>query len=636
MNEKDGWIFPPTNWGTESGKNDPGLETFRGNPYPALAREPIQNSIDARKDPTKPVRVNFSTFKIKKEEFPNRAEYMKVLEQCISTSKKGSETEKEMKNALNELNKEEIDFIQISDYNTTGLSGSDQLRDSDWHRLIKVVGDSDKEETSGGAFGIGKHAPFVCSNLKVVFYSTIDTEDKFAFQGVAKLITYTDENGEPRQATGFFGEKDKVQPIKQKKDLSTTFINKNTRTEAGTDLYVAGFDYRSTWKEELIEAVISSFFVAIYEGSLEVNVGGTLISKETLHERVEELKVTSPKNRVINYYEVLTSVEPFIEEDFHGLGEIKFYVSNNINYHRKVAMVRKTGMVIKEKPNNNTPEKYAGVLLIKGAEFNKELKRVENPTHTDWELKRKKDVKKIKATLKALDEWMNKMIKSISPLSDATQLDVEELSQFLPDDYTEAPIVGNDQSNDEGLKRTPLPTVMKKKKTTSNKPQKPSLPTSDFENEEDSQKGTEDASTSFDTSNDDSTRSPSNKQNDTDHKERPNDAFEDTSNDTLISNPRKNAAVISRYKLFCPDPDLAKYKLNLNVKKAGDLLIKLYVSGEDSNELADIALASKDGNPITLDNGTIGPIHAEEGMNHISFELNENIRVAMEVVFNEK
>ena len=59
-------------------------------------------------------------------------------------------------------------------------------------------------------------------------------------------------------------------------------------------------------------------------------------------------------------------------------------------------MVRKSGMLIKEKQNYQIPNKYAGVLLIKGDEFNKQLKRVENPTHTDWEFKRKKEAKVIK------------------------------------------------------------------------------------------------------------------------------------------------------------------------------------------------------------------------------------------------
>src|SRR5690606_19544084 len=129
---------------------------------------PIQNSLDARSNPDKPVYIEFSVFNLPAEKFPGRKEYIEVLKKCIKEAKEGSETKKEMEKALQTIKSDEIHFMKISDYNTTGLSGSDQLRNSNWHRLIKVVGDSDKEETSGGAFGIGKHAPFVCSNLKVV------------------------------------------------------------------------------------------------------------------------------------------------------------------------------------------------------------------------------------------------------------------------------------------------------------------------------------------------------------------------------------------------------------------------------------------------------------------------------------
>ena len=84
-----GWNFPKTNWGSEQGKNDPGLETFKGNPYPALAREPIQNSLDAHDGSENPVRVEFSVFRIAKDQFPGRSGYIKVLKQCIEEVKMG-------------------------------------------------------------------------------------------------------------------------------------------------------------------------------------------------------------------------------------------------------------------------------------------------------------------------------------------------------------------------------------------------------------------------------------------------------------------------------------------------------------------------------------------------------------------
>ena len=42
-----GWHFPPTSGGREDGFNDPGAAHFSGAPLSSLARETIQNSLDA-------------------------------------------------------------------------------------------------------------------------------------------------------------------------------------------------------------------------------------------------------------------------------------------------------------------------------------------------------------------------------------------------------------------------------------------------------------------------------------------------------------------------------------------------------------------------------------------------------------
>ncbi|MBK9054972.1 MAG: hypothetical protein IPL78_29950 [Chloroflexi bacterium] len=55
------WTFAKNNGGRESGFHDAGVETFKGNFDRYLARELIQNSLDARLDPNKPVEVVFSS-----------------------------------------------------------------------------------------------------------------------------------------------------------------------------------------------------------------------------------------------------------------------------------------------------------------------------------------------------------------------------------------------------------------------------------------------------------------------------------------------------------------------------------------------------------------------------------------------
>ncbi|GCF82069.1 hypothetical protein [Bacillus cereus] len=607
-----GWNFPKTNWGSEQGKNDPGLETFKGNPYPALAREPIQNSLDAHDGSEKPVRVEFSVFRIAQDQFPGRTEYIKVLKQCIKEAKNGSETQKEMEKALYTIENDEIYFMKISDYHTVGLSGSDELRNTNWHRLIKVVGESEKEDTSGGAFGIGKHAPFVCSDIKAVFYATKDSNGKQAFQGVGKLITFTDQDGEPCQATGFYGENDKIQPIKDMSKVKNKDIF--IRNKTGTDLFVAGFDYRETWADEIIEAVISSFFVAILEGALEVKVGKHEINKNSLYKYIEKLKESGSKANVINYYEVMTSENTtlFEEEDFEGLGHVKLYIANKKNYNKKIAMVRKSGMLIKEKQNYQIPNKYAGVLLIKGDEFNKQLKRVENPTHTDWEFKRKKDVKVIRTALSKLYNWMNNKAKALSPVLATEEFDVDELSQFLPDDRNES-YFHTDQSELEGEYGQPLQSKLDELRQ---KPRK-SKSVSDWEDED----------------GEEAVKTGKGKQEGSDQSrtEYPKSLMPSSSEP---SSEKVSTAKILKYKLFCLDPTIGKYRINLNVKKAGELIINLEILGEDSDMPALISKATLNGNILPVNRENIGPFKALAGSNRIDFKLEEKARVKMGVNFN--
>lgn len=60
-------------------------------------------------------------------------------------------------------------MLRISDFNTSGLTGSRAEVNTDWTNLTKSSGVSDKKGTSGGSFGIGKFAPFACSDFSTVF-----------------------------------------------------------------------------------------------------------------------------------------------------------------------------------------------------------------------------------------------------------------------------------------------------------------------------------------------------------------------------------------------------------------------------------------------------------------------------------
>ena len=203
-----GWKFPSAMGGQEVGLNNGDIETFKDKPIKYLAREAVQNSLDANVD-DRPVKVYFKTFKLKKDQFPDREGLLKALEGCLAKWSHIPDAKDFFNDAINVLNNDEIDFLRISDFNTCGLTGSEN-NSGNWHDLVNSTGVSAKEGNKSGSHGIGKNAPFACSFLRTVFYNTLDIKGNIASKGVSKLASYvlgynTDGSKNESQPTGFYG-----------------------------------------------------------------------------------------------------------------------------------------------------------------------------------------------------------------------------------------------------------------------------------------------------------------------------------------------------------------------------------------------------------------------------------------------
>ena len=82
-NRKIGWHFPPTNGGIGAGFNDSGVAHFAGTPMISLAREVIQNSLDARDAPNEPVNVSFEVFKTQDKTEFGCDELHRTIKSCL-------------------------------------------------------------------------------------------------------------------------------------------------------------------------------------------------------------------------------------------------------------------------------------------------------------------------------------------------------------------------------------------------------------------------------------------------------------------------------------------------------------------------------------------------------------------------
>lgn len=260
------WTFAENGGGEEFGLHHAGVETFKGRQQ-SLAREVIQNSLDARVNPNKPVRVTFDLEHIKRSTLPGLDALTATFRNCGRYWKDDKKAVHFFKQAEEIAKGKTIPALRIGDYNTTGLLGDDDDRKENWYNLIRCSGSSSKWAGEGGSFGIGKNAPFAASRMRVVLYSTFNTKKARAFQGVARLVTHQDGTRK-LQATGYLG-RDGGLSVR-----TASHIPKEYRREKpGTDLVILGYQAEPDWDKQLIQSVLDSFWPAIHFGDLEVVVG---------------------------------------------------------------------------------------------------------------------------------------------------------------------------------------------------------------------------------------------------------------------------------------------------------------------------------------------------------------------------
>ena len=261
------WFFPSTGHGENSGFADALLEYFQGDHEKYIAREAIQNAVDARLDYSKPVSVVFEKFSIPTSSLPGHAELLGAMKRCLAFVEGQQKAEDFFKSAAALLKGKELPVLKISDFNTKGLSGGDNEVEGNWYRLVRAAGTSSPKGVAGGSFGIGKGAPIAASSLRTVFYSSINDKDELVCQGKARLVSHHDDKRDVRQGVGFYGVEG-YKAIRQSGLVPALF----KREERGTDIFVMGYKSGPGWEHKLIRSVLDNFWLAILHGDLEVTV----------------------------------------------------------------------------------------------------------------------------------------------------------------------------------------------------------------------------------------------------------------------------------------------------------------------------------------------------------------------------
>jgi len=430
----------PTKWqfdtihGREDDVSNALIEMFEGDYNYFLAREVLQNALDAH-DPesSEPVKVVFSLEEFTHSMFPGYDDFLTILE----SAKQFWPVEKQkchkfLNNAIGCLTQDRIPVLKISDYNTIGLNGDDTDRNSPWYGLVKSVGSTTKHAGEGGSFGLGKGAPFAASFLRTLFYSTKNERVQNVFQGVAELVSHVDTDGNIKRGSGSFG-KTNQSSIRDRALIDEHMVRK----EKGLDIFVMGYKVEENWQEKLLESVLRNFWPAIHDNILVVEIDGERLSHKNLEEKLTKHYIdepykdnAKPEGNPLQFYQAFKKGHPFREELEH-LGEVKFHFYRTEEPLNRVAMIRKSKMVIFSREFRwHAP--YAGVFICDNDKGNQELRAMESPQHDVWDKNRYKENGEIIEW--ELKEFIRRVLSSLAKVQEGGIVEIPGLHKYLPFD----------------------------------------------------------------------------------------------------------------------------------------------------------------------------------------------------------
>lgn len=94
------WRFPGNNYTNDNGLDTADMETFKKDAISSLARELCQNSVDAKRQGEKDVRMQFRTFEIEREKVPGINDLEKQIIACRETWSNNSKISKQLDDML--------------------------------------------------------------------------------------------------------------------------------------------------------------------------------------------------------------------------------------------------------------------------------------------------------------------------------------------------------------------------------------------------------------------------------------------------------------------------------------------------------------------------------------------------------
>jgi len=464
------WDFPLAGSGDDVGFNETGIGMFKSQPYPSLAKEIIQNVLDARGTSVsddEPVKVTFTSMEIDKDDIPGAEQLADTIDACCKYYPTGDNHDKimQVKKYSDEHLRQnsKIPVLKISDFNTTGLTGVEKLDDKEscWYGLVKSFSSTNKSDGSSGSQGVGKFATYTFTKLRTVLYSTYTEDGHRGFQGKTILITFRDEQGQKRVNKARFGKpvQEDVLPITTESELPEVYH----RDKPGTDIYIVGFEKDDDWLQQMAMSVIEFFFYAIYKGTLEVDLQDDAdnihIDKSNLGKQIDEYDEYYNNSDYVNdenfqytvpiYWKAITDDS---KNSYHVCDTFKYNNKPMGNYElyllmgpdvsdRRILEMRKAGMKIREDTKFRIPPTFSGIFIATGEgakslspddNISSFLRMCENPSHDAWSAANYSEQKtKAKGIINRIHTIITDFIKSKMPEATEDEVKAYGINELL-------------------------------------------------------------------------------------------------------------------------------------------------------------------------------------------------------------
>lgn len=407
QNNKYKWFVATDPAMTINGANDANKEAFKGNPpLDSIIRENIQNSLDAKADGEKKVKIEIALEYINTKDFPGK----ESLENYVNKMEKAHwKTDFDVKalisNIRNTFKKEKLPILRFSDYNTTGAEGALKYHPrytNKWNLLTSTnyaTGNS-INSGSGGSYGVGKNASKICSDLSTVIYTTKSDESENVFSlGSATLASFIAENDDISSNFYTLAEQRNKKPFPyQILNLDSNYQRKEHGN--GTDVYIMAFNKIDDLKQNAAKYVLSEFLVSIFFKKLSVTIklGDTTIeiNNKNLYSIIEKFAGNNDEKslQIRDDFSTLSDgKQGRLSEKYRnrfklGPDDGLLYMMNCENTkektHSTFLMTRENGMKIFYLEPKSSIQKINGIFIAQGR-LSKLLKRMENVTHEKWD-----------------------------------------------------------------------------------------------------------------------------------------------------------------------------------------------------------------------------------------------------------